>query len=41
MINCFIFIDKIKWEKTKSEKHEKDDQNQYNLEFAEYTKKVS
>jgi len=37
----FPIIDETKWEKIKNERHKKDDQNQYNLEFAEYTKKVS
>lgn len=37
----FPVIDEAKWEKTKSEIFPKDDQNQYDLEFTEYTKKVS
>ena len=37
----FPTIDENKWEKTKSEKHPKDEQNQYDLEFTEYTKKLS
>jgi len=37
----FPIIDDTKWEKTKNEKYKKDEQNQYDLEFAEYTKKVS
>jgi dihydrofolate reductase len=37
----FPIIDDTKWQKTKSEKYGKDDQNQYDLEFAEYIKKVS
>ena len=35
----FPVIDETKWKKTKSEKHSKDDLNQYNLEFAEYLRK--
>jgi len=37
----FPVIDETKWQKTKSEIFSKDDQNQYDLEFTEYTKKVS
>lgn len=37
----FPAIDLNIWEKTKSTKFPKDAFNQYNLEFAEYTKKVS
>ena len=37
----FPVIDETKWEKTKSEKFQKDDQNIYNLKFCEYTKKAS
>jgi dihydrofolate reductase len=37
----FPVIDKTKWEKTKSEFFPKDIENEYDLEFAEYTKKVS
>jgi dihydrofolate reductase len=37
----FPTIDETKWEKIKSEKYIKDDQNQYDLEFAEYLKKFS
>jgi len=37
----FPTIDMHIWEKTKSEKYEKDELNKYNLEFAEYIKKVS
>jgi len=37
----FPVIDETKWQKTKSEKYQKDDFNQYNLEFTEYIKKVS
>jgi dihydrofolate reductase len=37
----FPAIDQTKWEKTKSEKRGKDVLNKYDLEFAEYTKKVS
>ena len=36
----FPEIDITKWEKTKSEVIPKDNQNEYDLEFAEYTKKV-
>lgn len=35
----FPIIDNNKWEKIKSEKFEKDIQNQYDLEFCEYIKK--
>lgn len=34
----FPKIDENKWQKTKSEKYQKDDLNQYDLEFAEYVK---
>ena len=34
----FPTIDENKWEKTKSEKYSKDEENKYNLEFMEYTK---
>ena len=37
----FPVIDENIWQKIKSEKHPKDDLNKYNLEFAEYIKKVS
>jgi dihydrofolate reductase len=37
----FPIIDEKIWQKTKSEKRPKDDLNKYNLEFAEYTKKLS
>jgi len=37
----FPEIDKNKWQKIKSEKYIKDDLNKYDLEFAEYVKKVS
>jgi len=37
----FPVIDETKWQKIKSEKIQKDDQNIYDLEFAEYTKIVS
>lgn len=37
----FPTIDKSKWQKTKSEPQKRDAFNKYNLEFAEYTKKVS
>jgi len=37
----FPIIDKNIWQKIKGEKHPKDDLNKYNLEFAEYIKKVS
>jgi len=37
----FPAIDKKIWQKTKSEKLKKDISNKYNLEFAEYIKKVS
>jgi len=36
----FPTIEKSKWEKIKSEMHLKDDLNKYNLEFAEYVKKI-
>ena len=36
----FPEIDPAKWEKIKTEKYPKDDLNKYNLEFAEYIKKV-
>lgn len=39
-----IFFPKIedsKWQKTKSEKHAKDAENAYDLEFAQYIKKLS
>ena len=36
----FPIIDEAVWEKIKSEKYPKDDLNKYNLEFAEYIKKV-
>ncbi len=36
----FPSIDNTKWEKTKSKKYVKDAQNNYDMEFAEYTKKV-
>lgn len=36
----FPEIDLNKWQKIKSEKHLKDEKNNYNLEFAEYIKKV-
>jgi len=36
----FPEINPTKWEKTKSEKHPKDDLNQYDLDFTEYTRKV-
>jgi len=35
----FPSIDETKWEKTKSEKYQKDDLNKYDLEFSEYLKK--
>jgi len=35
----FPAILESKWEKTKSEKHPKDELNKYDLEFIEYTKK--
>lgn len=38
-----IFFPKIeenKWQKTKSEKHLKDNENEYDLEFCEYIKKI-
>jgi dihydrofolate reductase len=35
----FPIIDEKIWQKTKSEKHPKDDLNKYDLEFAEYIKK--
>ena len=35
----FPAIDSEKWQKTKIEKYPKDDLNQYDLEFTEYTKK--
>jgi len=34
----FPVIDMTKWKKTKIENHLKDDENVYNLEFAEYTR---
>ena len=37
----FPKIDKNIWQKIKSEKHLKNDLNIYNLEFAEYVKKIS
>ena len=37
----FPEIEKEKWQKIKSEKYIKDDLNKYDLEFAEYIKKVS
>jgi dihydrofolate reductase len=37
----FPVIDENIWQKTKSEKHPKDGLNKYDLEFAEYIKKVS
>lgn len=37
----FPTVDKNIWQKIKSEKHPKDDLNKYDLEFAEYIKKVS
>lgn len=36
----FPEIDKNKWQKIKSEKYPKDDLNKYDLEFAEYIRKV-
>jgi len=36
----FPGIDENKWQKIKSEKYLKDELNKYNLEFAEYIKKV-
>ena len=36
----FPVIDENIWQKIKSEKHPKDDLNKYDLEFAEYIKKV-
>jgi dihydrofolate reductase len=36
----FPEIDLNKWQKIKSEKHLKDDSNKYDLEFAEYIRKV-
>ena len=37
----FPAIDKNIWQKTKSEKYQKDDLNKYDLEFAEYARKIS
>lgn len=37
----FPEIDMKTWEKTKSEKHSKDELNKYDLEFVEYIRKVS
>ncbi len=37
----FPVIEESKWEKTKSTLFQKDDLNKYDLEFCEYTKKVS
>ena len=37
----FPIIDEKRWKKTKSEKHSKDEQNKYDLEFSEYIKKLS
>ena len=37
----FPEIDKNIWQKIKSEKYPKDDLNKYDLEFAEYIKKLS
>ena len=37
----FPVIDENIWQKIKSEKHPKDDLNKYDIEFAEYIKKVS
>ena len=37
----FPAIEESRWEKTKSENHPKDNLNIYDLEFAEYTKKLS
>lgn len=37
----FPVINGSKWQKVKSEKYSKDKQNNFNLEFAEYIKKVS
>ncbi|MCX6751368.1 MAG: dihydrofolate reductase [Candidatus Nomurabacteria bacterium] len=37
----FPIIDENIWQKVKSEKHPKDESNKYDLEFAEYIKKVS
>ncbi len=37
----FPIIDMNIWQKTKSEKHPKDELNEYDIEFAEYIKKVS
>jgi dihydrofolate reductase len=37
----FPVIDENIWQKTKSEKHQKDNLNKYDIEFAEYIKKVS
>jgi dihydrofolate reductase len=37
----FPKIDENKWQKIKSEKHPKDTESIYNLEFTEYIKKVS
>ncbi|KKT19731.1 MAG: Dihydrofolate reductase, partial [Candidatus Nomurabacteria bacterium GW2011_GWB1_43_7] len=37
----FPKIDELKWQKTKSEKYQKDDLNKYDLEFAEYARKIS
>lgn len=36
----FPFIDEKIWEKTKSEKYQKDDLNKYDMEFVEYTRKA-
>ncbi len=35
----FPIIEESKWQKIKSKKYQKDEQNKYNLEFAEYVKK--
>ena len=37
----FPVIAETKWQKIKSEKFQKDDQNQYDLEFTEYIKNLS
>ena len=37
----FPVIDENTWQKIKSEKHPKNDLNKYDLEFAEYIKKIS
>jgi len=36
----FPIIEETKWQKIKSEKYPKDDLNKYDLEFAEYVRKV-